>query len=274
MRHLLPILAVSACVVKYGPEPGGGPDASPLPAEPLPPPVDFAEVEERIDLLSLEPVDVDQRDRLDAARQLLRRFREADPRDQRAIITYLRATLAIEERSRPVEAPALYGEGEATFSLGEAITEEELVVPPPPPPEPDGPLVADDLLAEAAAKVSAGDPLQALGLLEQCRGKECWQVVSPTWETTRDAFVHQEREAAGAAYLAAREEGDPVVRLEALRAVRQRLADLADRYPESPLADDVRRNVDLVQKSIEATHEAIRQRDGGGAGADSAPVAP
>lgn len=275
---LLCVLLLGGCVVKVAPAPASVAVGS-LPPEPLPPPVDFASVQERLDLLSLEPVDVDQRDRLDAARQLLRRFRDADPRAQRAVVAYLRALLSIEERSRPVEAPALYAEGEASFVMGGTITEEVLEDAEGPDPEapveaarapsagPDpGPvstlsLDADRLRAEAEALVDAGDLEQALSVLERCRDQACWAAVESAWAPVRDAHVRAEREQAGAAFLAAREQADPVVRLGALREIRERLAGLADRYPEAEDAADVRRNLALVQHTLESTHTVVQERE-------------
>lgn len=265
MLRLLPALLLSACVVRYGPPPGGGP-VDPLPQEPQDPPVDFDEVVERLDALLLASEEVDQRDRLDAARDLARRMRDEEPRAQRIVLAYLQQVVEVEERAQPVEAPALYA-GEATFSIGgAAIVEEELgqdepeaaPAPAPAPPPPDDP---EALLRQAADLHAAGDLAQALSLLESCRGRPCFEAAQPLWTEVRDAYVYQQREQAGVLFLRARDEADPVVRLQALTDIRKRLADLVDRYPEAAQAEDVRRNVELVQRAVEEATAAVARQE-------------
>jgi hypothetical protein len=193
------------------------------------------------------------------------------------VVTYLRALLSIEERSRPVDAPALYAQGEAAFVVGGTISEETLgdeqavqgeTVGEDTPGAPAGPAASLDpgpVRSEAQALVDAGDLEQALSVLERCRGQGCWAAVRDAWLPVRDAYVREEREQARAAFRAAREQPDPVVRLGALREIRERLAGVADRYPQSAAAEDVRRNLALVQRSLEAAHSAVRSRAEGGA---------
>lgn len=276
MRLLIPLLLLSACVVQYGPPPDGG-AVPPVPQEPQDPPVDFDEVVERLDALLVSTEDVDQRDRLDAARGLARRMRDEEPRAQRIVLAYLQEVVTIEERTQPMEAPALYS-GEATFSLdGPAIVEEELEAPDEPEPTaeaPPAPGSTEDvtvLLQQARDLQQAGELAQALSLLERCLGQPCFEAAEPQWIAARDAYVHQQREQAGVLFLRARDEADPVVRLQALTDIRQRLADLADRYPEAAQAEAVRRNVELVQRAVEeATAAAARPEPDAGA----APAAP
>ena len=74
---------------------------------PLPPPVDFGEVDQRLDALLAAPDDVDQRDRLQAALVLARKAKTDDAATQRVVLGYLQQVVAIEERSRSYSAPVL-----------------------------------------------------------------------------------------------------------------------------------------------------------------------
>lgn len=292
MLRVLPVVLLCACVVRYGP----GPEEAPLPAEPQPPPVDYAELLERLDALSVSLEDIDRRDRLDAARSLARRMESAEPRAQRAVLSYLRQVIAIEERATPVQAPAMYQGEEASFIIGAPIVEEELDVEPspavptvpggdeesgstPPPAAPAAPAgeagpEGDAVLARARDAQAGGDLPRALSELETCRGQRCWPAVEAEWRSVRDRFVAQEREQAGVQYLRARNEPDAVVRLQALRDIRQRLADLLDRYPDSPVSGDLRRNVDLVQRAIETTVDAQQPEPDPAASAPAPGAAP
>lgn len=284
--RLLPILLLASCVVRYG-DP-----VDPLPAEPLPPPVDFAEVESRLTELLTHEDEHDRIDRLRGALELARRMKTQDPRAQRVALTYLQELVAIEERARPVEAPAIYGaDAQPGFSpLAVPSIEEEVLDAPEPEeeqvepdagevsvpvetdveptstvrqPTPDGtdPLVGDAgpgtddvdaLLGQARWMLDEGDALGALTALEVCRGQVCWQEVEALWADARDAHVSSRREVAGERFLAARSEADLAARIVELEAVRLELAELLDRYPDSAHADDIRRNVGLVTRELEA----------------------
>lgn len=271
-----PILLFASCVVRYGDAPGS------LPAEPLPPPVDFAEVEARLAELIVEDEDRDRLDRIRAAQELARRMKTQDPRAQQVALTYLQRLVAIEERSRPMEAPALYGaEVEQGFTplVGSGIEEEDLggveeLAPPspeePPPgageaPEAEGgedavPAAEEATVDEAGSErlgrarwlLDDGDALGAMTVLEECRGAPCWGEAEALHAEARDAHVARIREEAGARFVAARAEADPALRRASLEEVRSTLAELADRYPQSPLTPDVRRNLALVQRELEA----------------------
>lgn len=284
-----PILLFASCVVRYGDPP------EPLPAEPLPPPVDFAEVESRLAELLAQDEDRDRLDRIRAAQELARRMKTQDPRAQQVALAYLQRLVAIEERSRPVEAPALYGEEvEQGFTplVGAGIQEEDLGGPEELAPQPavgsregegleappvgapveDGAEDAEDegddtgeptgdagldeagseRLGRARWLLDDGDALGAMTVLEECRGAPCWDEAAALHAEARDAHVARIREEAGARFVAARAEADPEARRAGLEEVRGTLAALADRYPNSPLTPDVRRNLALVQREIEA----------------------
>lgn len=236
----------SGCVVRYGPPPEPAVRA----ADPLPPPVDFDEVVSRVDSLLADPVDIDQRDRLLAAATLARKARTDDAATQRVVLAYLREVVAIEERARPVEAPVLQALPQVegfTPVEAEAVTEETL----------------DASLSVAADRFSA-----ALA----CRDQPCFAEYEADWPTLLDAHVAAVREDAGARYLAARQLPDPSERLAEYRALRATLADLADRFPGASAADDVRRNVALVQREIESLLAAQAEAPATGAPTPESPA--
>jgi hypothetical protein len=319
VRALVIVLSLGAapgCVVTYGsPE-----SVTPRAAEPLPPPVNFDEIVERIDALLAEPTSVDQRDRLLVAVSLARKVRSADSSTQRVVLAYLQRVVEVEERSRPIAAPVLASPpavvdlgplqspevhevpleeaapmAESTGldpasadpgSPGPASTEPEMVeaaaldgsVPVPDPPQatspaPQSPEPSAEGLAAVNAAMARGDLAAAVAVAEACRAEDCWQDVAPLWPELRDAFVHAEREAAGSHFVAVRGEADPVARGRVLRAVRQRLADLLDRYPESVYADDLRRNVELVQSAVERAAEEAKAGSDAASRAEAAPAA-
>ena len=244
------LLLLAGCVVRYGPEPRGTGD-------PLPPPVDFGEVDARLGDLLSSPVDVDQRDRLQAALTLSRRAKTDDPATQRDVLAYLRKIVAIEERSTPVSAPVLppVPTVESFLPVGaDRVTEEALDADPPGAPAPE------DAVAAFTAAAAAGELAAAVAAAEACRELPCWEEIAPGWAPVRDAHVARERERAGEAYLAARNVGDLDARLAAFHGVRAQLADLASRFPDATDAEDVRRNVAMVQREIEAQLAAAVER--------------
>ena len=272
MWRLLPMILLASCVVRYGDLPEA------LPAEPLPPPVDFAEVEIRLATLLDGESDHDRVDRIRAAQDLARRMKTQDPRAQQVALAYLQRLVAVEERSVPVEAPAVYGDDAQPGFMplgGVGLQEEDLggteVIAPPaggaaakPAPAPAGAVGegspapkahgedVSELLGKAQWRMDEGDALGALTLLSVCMGAPCWDVAADPYAAAREAHVEAVREEAGARFLAARSEADPKKRRAELEAVRGMLADLADRFGDSPLADDVRRNLALVNKELEA----------------------
>ena len=262
-------LFLSGCVVQYGPPPESIGSAAGVAQEPQPPPVDFDEVVVRLDGLLVETQEVDQRDRLDAARALARRMRDEEPRSQRIVLAYLQSVVEIEERSRAVEVPALYEGKTAMFAPAGAVVEEELLVEEAvvpreasgdEPADPEGSVA--DRLQRARDLRDAGDLTAALAELEACLERPCYAEVVDTWEPIRDTYVEQQREQAGVLFLRARDEADPAARLQALTDIRQRLADLVDRYPNTRQADDLRRHVELVQRAVEEAARASSAGDG------------
>ena len=97
-----------------------------------------------------------------------------------------------------------------------------------------------------------GDAIGAVTVLSACRGQACWDEVASLYAEARDAHVHGVREAAGERFLAARAEPDLETRVRILTEVRRTLADLADAFPDSPEMSDVRRNIGVIQRELEA----------------------
>ncbi|RME23725.1 MAG: hypothetical protein D6798_12930, partial [Deltaproteobacteria bacterium] len=100
------------------------------PAEPVPPPANFREVQARLEALIVDEIEVDRRDRIDAALDLLRAARLMTPADQVAVLEFLQRWVAIEERSRPMEAPALFAvDGAGAVGAGAGGADAGGVVP-------------------------------------------------------------------------------------------------------------------------------------------------
>ena len=323
-------MSLGGCVVQYGDPPAA------MPAEPLPPPVDFDEVEARRSDLLAASENHDRLDRIQAAQDLARRMKTQDPRAQRVALSYLQRLVAIEERAREIEAPALFAEDAqpgfspitapavveedlggpeevaetpaatpvedsqstdastessaeaSTESSAEASTEsstesstEESTEPStessaeenaessteasagplgavavdsnePAPPVDSGEMNSSELAAQARWMLDNGDAIGAVTVLSACRGQACWDEVASLYAEARDAHVHGVREAAGERFLAARAEPDLETRVRILTEVRRTLADLADAFPDSPEMSDVRRNIGVIQRELEA----------------------
>lgn len=257
----------AGCVVRYE----GG---SLRPPEPLPPPVDFVQVEERLVALREAETDVDVRDRLDAALDLLRSGQTMTPAPQAAVLRYLQRVVAVEERDQPVEAPAVFGEGAdggGESLIGPPIEEEDLggsepVEAPLPDPAdgapaalpdrvvPEAELAAGapgDPVASARTALAAGDAAAALAALEPCPQIGCGEEADALRAEAVDAWVHAERERSGALFVRARAELDPIERRARLDEARGILIALLERFPETSQADDIRRNIETVDKELQ-----------------------
>lgn len=280
------------CVVSYG-------DATGLRPEALPPPNDFAEIEVRLEALVLDEVEVDRRDRLDAALDLLRAGRTMQVEDQARVLRYLQQIVAIEERSQPMSAPTLFEEAlpetTATFTpLVGGIQEEDLggyqelgagadatpanaeTAPPAGGqvgssgdsatgsegatggdsarvlrPADSGAGSPSDPVAVARSALEAGDPAGALAALEPCGLIDCGEGLDELRAQARDLWIHTERERAGALYVRARSEPDPMDRRARLVEARDILVGLLDRFPEADQAEALRRNLELVTQELE-----------------------
>ncbi len=273
------------CVVSYG-------GASGLRPEPLPVPNDLAEIEIRLESLIVGEIETDRRDRLVAAIDLSRQAALMAPTERQQVQRYLQRVVAIEERNQPMSAPSLFEEAlpelMATFSpVGVQVDEEDLggvqdLNPPAeepavPPGESENASESEsetdnesesesesrrvlergssssDPVALARAALEAGDPGAALAALEPCAQVACADGVSELRARVEEAWIHQERERAGAIYLRARSEPDPTERALRLAEARAILEELLIRFPSAPQAEAIRRNLDLVRKEPPAS---------------------
>ncbi len=264
------------CVVHVEPPPEAAAGGALASGVAQPPPADFTEVQQRIEVLLDEAQDVDRIDRLQAAHELARRMRSADPHAQRVVLDYLQALVAIEERSRPMEAPRLVvGEADGAPLFAPPVIEEDLggeepvagAAPAEHPAtaggdedgdapeaggEPAEPVDVAARVARAEELVADGRPAEAMTLLESCRERPCWDEVADEWAVARDALVHARRQEAVQRFLSARELADPAARRAAFVAVRDELQDLLDRWPSTRFAEEIRRNIELVDEAIAA----------------------
>lgn len=256
----------SSCVVTYG-------GASSLRPEPLPAPNDLAEIEVRLETMIVGEIETDRRDRLVAAADLARLAALMAPAEQAQVRQYLQRVVAIEERSQPMSAPILFEEPlpevMATFDpMGTVVEEEDLGglqelspgasptidAPPTAPPEarvlPPAAGSSSDPTELAHSALEAGDPGAALAALEPCVRDVCGEGAAELRARAEDAWIHQERERAGAIYLRARAEADPTERRLRLEEASTILSDLLARFPSAQHADAIARNLELVRKEL------------------------
>lgn len=120
-------------------------------------------------------------------------------------------------------------------------------------------VLADDASAPGLAEVeqsardalAAGKASEAVALLEGWRDSDAWTEGQQTlWLEAVDVYVHEQREAAGRRFLAARELPDALARAAEMRAVEGALAALLADYPESSYRDALERNLQLVRKEL------------------------
>lgn len=236
-------IALLGCVIRFG-----DPIESAVSA-PLPEPVDFSDVEARGRMLLSTIDDFNREERLRAAMKLASRMKTQHPDAQIVVYHYLSTLIELEERAAPQDLGSdLMGTGLdvglPTIEEEVLFVEEDLDVAEPVPVD----LVA--VRAEAAQLTVAGDLQGALSALEACRGAPCWAEVSELWAQTRDGYVSQQREAAAAMFLAAREDGDPQQQRAQLQLVEQLLSSLLEAHPDTPYTDAINRNVQLVRDAI------------------------
>lgn len=256
-------ITLLGCVIRYG-----DPVETAV-TEPLPQPVSYADVEQRIESLLSRAENVDQIDRLEAAQQLARHMKTQDPRAQRVVLDYLLVVIDVEAREDPAGVSAILAEElpePGIAVIAEEILEEDLSVEPgepsdDAPPSTDAigaadrssrisPLDADQMRADAQALIEAGDLLAAMEALAPCEEGGCWDAVSDMWTRTRDLHVYQQREAAAALYLEAREAKTAAEQRRLLSDAEELLAGLLEDYPETPYTAAINRSVDLVQEAL------------------------
>ncbi len=251
-KLLLSILLLPGCVVKYGELP------QPAVAE-VPPVADLRD--EEAELLALRAAaasrDVDRRDRIDAALELIRLAQSQDF-GAADVEAYLRRVIEVESRARVDTVEGLTGGGEL---LEEVLAEPE---EGPAAPEPDGgdagdsadtgageapdEVIDEDAVAFAREALAEDDYRAALRALEPLRDDP--EVEALWWEAV-NGYVHAERERAGQLFLEARDLPLGEERARAIRAVLELLEALADDYPGNAYEDALERNIGLVRRALE-----------------------
>lgn len=236
---LLPLLLL-ACVTTPTPPPVSGGQTAPVTAnEAGPPPVSFAPLEERVNVLIADAKETDRRDRLIAARELMTSMRNKDPIAQRTVYAYLEEVVKIEERAEPKPIPI---EG-----LSPAI-EEEVLTAPPAPALAGGP--TDPAPALAAARAALADT-KYLDAVDALVGVEAAEAAALRKEAI-DGWARTERERAGQQFLEARQLPPGNERIASLRAVRAALVAINERFPDNAYAAQIRENIAKVDADLTA----------------------
>lgn len=270
------LLVLFGCgVVRYG-----GPAVVPAPVEPSESTTNaggtgLPVLIRAVDNLLESTDEVDQRDRLIELRDLLASAGQAEPAIRRRIAAYAERVLYVEARGRPEE----FAESPMEIEAAVVITSEEplgievetpiIATPAPLPPEvplPLPPEVPLPLPPEVPAglplgvNLPAGDPLPALRV--RLAKREYLAVVeaidaqgAPSADAASlrreavNAWAAAEREAAGAAFLAARAQTGQTRRAQ-MQAVIDQLAAINKRFPDNSYAADVQKHLDLVTSEL------------------------
>ncbi|HCH63573.1 MAG: hypothetical protein CL927_08395 [Deltaproteobacteria bacterium] len=270
-------LGLTNCVIRYGEQDVSAPSQA---AQMAVRPVDFGPVERRLAVMVDQSVEVDSRDRLEAAWTLAQSMRDADPQAQHVVLAYLEAVLEVEKRAAPEGASVQTRTLGSGFGGAGVVDSEELAGPEPiaqvdiprevnllepmvlegeadgegeavaAAPE-QGPNV-NLLLADAVRHLEAKKPEKAMEVLEACRDLPCWDDVADSWSKARDTFVFAEKEALARRFLDLRSETDTAARRAGLLAIQQELSGLRASWPESAHTEDVGRHIARVQKELEA----------------------
>ena len=221
-----------ACVTVPTPTPVTDPTAVAVAGDATAPPVSFAPLEERVNVLIAEAQETDRRDRLGAARELMVSMRNKDPVAQRKVYEYLDAVLTIEERARP--------EPIGFEPIGAPIEEEVIPVPPPPPPP--------AAIGDARAALAGGRYLEAVSLLAGLGSAEALALR----KEAVDGWARTERERAGHQFIEARQLPPGNERITALRTVRRALAAINERFPDNAYAAQIAENIAKVDVDLAA----------------------
>jgi hypothetical protein len=257
VKLLLPIMLIlGGCVVKqYGGVASSGT------AEQSLEPVDFSEVEAQLEvLIAGEHDDVDRRDRLEAAWELLQKVKTSRSASQQVVHRYLVRLIELEQRAAATLTDALATEQDARFTPIASIQGEDLSAPDASvqasaqAPQLAASVGAPAILDASRRRMNSGDLEGAMAQLEVCRSAPCWTEIGTLWGEVRDRMVYQEQERAGQAYLAARALADKSVRLGKLQDARKILVDIQKRYPNTRYAKGI---ADKIARVDAAISEAI-----------------
>ncbi len=237
---------------------GGGTTSAVEAAAPTAVPVDFVRIETQLEaMIAGETENVDRRDRLEAAWDLCQKAKKAAPESQQVILRYLKRIVHVEARSSDAETDALANPDEQSFVPVAAITAEQIE----PAAIADAPVAkrlaivppdagAADVMASARAYLAAGELDGALKQLAVCAGQPCRAATVTLRKEVEDRLVYREREAAGARFVAAKNNADAAERIREIKAVAASLQSLASRYPRSRYAEGVRVSLSTVRKAL------------------------
>lgn len=120
------LFVLTGCVVRYGDAPASSGAAAANSAAPGPQDAALRDLEARIDALLQVSEQVDQKDRLQAAWELARKMKGQPASAQQAAVSYLGQLVAIEERSKPMDAPVLVDEAGSFTPIGTGIEVEDI----------------------------------------------------------------------------------------------------------------------------------------------------
>jgi hypothetical protein len=253
VRHVLPIaLILSGCAVKQY-----GGVVSPVQGEGKLAPVDFSKIEAVLQkMIAAERENVDRRDRLEAAWELLHEVKTERSAAQHVVHRYLNRLIKLEERGRDGSTGAIARQQDARFTPIAKIKGEEIKVENPPVQTPvvsgqvpvtaGGPAVLD----AARKRMNGGDLAGAMTQLEVCKGQPCWAEVQSLWGEVRDRKVYQVQQQAGKVFMAAQSLKDKKVRLEKLQEARRILAEVHKLYPGSRYAPGIAKKIEQVDAAI------------------------
>ncbi len=225
-------------------------------------PVDFSKIEARLEeMIGAETENVDRRDRLDAAWELLQRMKTQRPGAQHAAKIYLERLMTVESRAVDGQTDAVAVVDEQSFTPIASIRSESIggdVATIPSAPATAGPRTSmvspnaggEAVLKAARQRMGANDVSGALAQLALCKEHSCWTTVQSLWTECRDRLVFQEREQAGELLLTARQTTDPSERGNQLTRAKEILVNLNERYPDSRHRDGINQSIQLVERDL------------------------
>jgi hypothetical protein len=246
----------SACVVKqYGSTSALTPEQVALS------PVDFSALESQLEtLIGAETENVDRRDRLEAAWELLHGMKTQRPAAQHAVRQYLERLIAVEQRVQDGSTDAIAVVDEQRFTPMAAIASEsiggDVAVTATPVSTTNRPAMVspnaggDAVLKAARQRMATNDVAGALAQLGLCRDHPCWTTVSSLWGECRDRLVFQEREQAGELLLSARRTEDRAEREKRLIRAKEILVRLNEQYPNSRHKEGIVQSIQLVERDL------------------------
>lgn len=234
-----------ACVVRYGET--DSPRASQVVVAET---IEFTQLAIELDRLIDSSESNDQKDRLNAAQDLLRQAKGMQPQAQKSIHRYLTYLLEIENRNQMIQIQTDDEQNlTSMMDISDEITEEELTFASE----------EDQILQAAENYIQQRQLKPALKELEKCRYKRCWTVAKPIWEKARDEFVALEVKNANTELIRARLVNPLQARLRLSKQVERSLKDLLQTYPESSSLPIIKQLLISVRQEISQVEESIQR---------------